>query len=83
MTVIAKGDSKIEELGTLEEERDEGESEDEEYIDLQKDLQEDVEQIKKKVKEHLNVCYEIGCMASFIVRNHPETSVQEDKVKQG
>ena len=36
--LIAKGDAKIEELGILEAEREEGESEDEEFLELQKDL---------------------------------------------
>ena len=80
--LIAKGDAKIEELGILEEEREEGESEDEEFLELQKDLLEDVEQMKKKVKEHFNVTHEIGCMASFIVRTRPEVPIQGDKIKE-
>ena len=51
-------------------------------MELQKDLQEDVEKIKKHVKEHFTVCFEIGSMASFIIRNNPETTIEEDKVKQ-
>ena len=80
--LLTKGDQKIEELGQLEEERVEGESEDEDYVDLQKDLLEDVEKIKKSVKEHFNVCFKIGSMASFIITNNPETRMEEDKVKQ-
>ena len=74
--------TKIEELGILEEEREEGESEDEEFLELQKDLLEDVEQMKKRVKEHFTVTHEIGCMASFIVRTRPEVPIQGDKIKE-
>ena len=77
--LIAKGDAKIEELGILEEEREEGESEDEEFLELQKDLLEDVEQMKKKVKEHFTVTHEIGCMASFIVRTRPDVQFRGTK----
>ena len=79
---LTKNDQQIVELGQLEEERVEGESEDVDYVDLQKDLLEDVEKIKKSVKEHFNVCFEIGSMASFIITNNPETRMEEDKVKQ-
>ena len=44
--LLTKNDQKIVELGQLEEERVEGESEDEDYVDLQKELLEDVEKIK-------------------------------------
>ena len=69
------------ELGQLEEEIVEGESEDEDYVDLQKELLEDVEKIKKSVKEHFQVCFKIGSMASFIISNNPDTREEEDKVK--
>ena len=80
--LIAKGDAKIEELGILEAEREEGESEDEEFLELQKDLLEDVEEMKKKVKEHFAVTHEISCMVSFIVRTRPEVPTQGDKIKE-
>ena len=67
--LIAKGDAKIEELGILEAEREEGEIEDDEFLELQKDLLKGMEQIKTPVEEHFNVTHEIGRMASFIVRN--------------
>ena len=73
---------KIVELGQLEEERVEGESEDEDYVDLQKELLEDVEKIQKSIKEHFQVCFEIGSMSSFIISNNPDTREEEDKVKQ-
>ena len=53
--LLTKNNHKIVELRQLEEERVEGESEDEDYVDLQKELLEDVEKIKKSVKEHFQV----------------------------
>ena len=49
--LLTKSDQKIVELGQLEEERVKGESEDEDYVDLQKELQDDVGKIKKYVKD--------------------------------
>ena len=80
--LIEKGDAKVEELRNLEEEREEGESEDEEASEIQKDLLEDVEQMKQKVKEHFNLSHKIGCMANFIVKSRPEIAIQGDKIKE-
>ena len=73
--LITKGDSEIEDLATLEAERAEGDSEDEEYLEIQKNLLDDLEQMKKKIKEHFNVTHEIGSMASFIIRTCPDGPV--------
>ena len=41
-----------------------------------------MEKIKKSVKEHFNICFEIGSMASFMITNNPETRMEEEEVKQ-
>ena len=80
--LIAQGDAKVEELRGLEEEREEGESEDEEVSEIHKDLLEDMDQMKQKVKEHFNLSHKIGHMASFIVKSHPEIAIQGDEIEE-
>ena len=69
--LIAKAYIKIKEMAVLEAEREEGESEDDDYLSVQKDLVDDHEQMKAKLKEHFNVTNEIGAMACLIMRERP------------
>ena len=76
--LITKADTKIKELAALEAERAEGDSEDEDYLEVQKDLVDDNDLLKRKLKEHFNVTHEIGAMASYIMRCRPDVPVKRD-----
>ena len=57
--LIDKADIKVREMASLEAEREEGDSEDEDYLLVQRDLVDDHERIRVSLKEHLNVSHEI------------------------
>ena len=80
--MIGKADIKIREMTTLEAEMEEGESEDKDYLTVQRDLVDDHEQMRATLKEHFRVSHEIGQMASLIIRERPEVAVKGDKVKE-
>ena len=64
--LIAKADIKIKEMAVLEAEREEGESEDDDYLSVQKDLVDDHEQMKAKLKEHFTVTNEISAHRNVV-----------------
>ena len=80
--LIDKADIKVREMASLEAEREEGDSEDEDYLLVQRDLLDDHEQMRASLKEHFRVSHEIEQMASLIIRERPEIAVKGDRIKE-